>query len=279
MKIVRSILEMRNLRKNISGTVGFVTTLGGLHDGHKAHLNEAKTKSDILIASSFLNPLQFSAKEDIYSYPINEENDLEILRNNGVDYAFLPTKEDMYQNLNSTLIDPGDIANVCEGKSRPGHFIGVATIVVKLFNIIEPNFVTFGQKDAQQLRIIKNIIKDLSFEIKIIEIPTIRDKEGLALSTRNRYLTSEEKKSANKIYQSLIMVNKLTKENNNSSKFIIEKIFSKLNKDPLITVEYIKIVDPISFNQITTISKNNLLVLAVKIGKARLIDNININTN
>ena len=278
MKIVRSILEMRNLRKDISGIVGFVPTLGGLHDGHIAHLNEAKTKSDILIASSFLNPLQFSAKEDIYSYPINEENDLEILRNNGVDYAFLPTKEDMYQNLNSTLIDPGDIANVCEGKSRPGHFIGVATIVVKLFNIIEPNLVTFGKKDAQQLRIIKNIIKDLSFEIKIIEIPTIRDKEGLALSTRNRYLTSEEKKSANKIYQSLIMVNKLTKENNNS-KFIIEKIFSKLNKDPLITVEYIKIVDPISFNQITTISKNNLLVLAVKIGKARLIDNININTN
>ena len=278
MKIVRSILEMRNLRKDISGIVGFVPTLGGLHDGHIAHLNEAKTKSDILIASSFLNPLQFSAKEDIYSYPINEENDLEILRNNGVDYAFLPTKEDMYQNLNSTLIDPGDIANVCEGKSRPGHFIGVATIVVKLFNIIEPNLVTFGKKDAQQLRIIKNIIKDLSFEIKIIEIPTIRDKEGLALSTRNRYLTSEEKKSANKIYQSLIMVNKLTKENNNS-KFIIEKIFSKLNKDPLITVEYIKIVDPISFNEITTISKNNLLVLAVKIGKARLIDNININTN
>jgi len=278
VKIVRSILEMRNLRKDISGIVGFVPTLGGLHDGHIAHLNEAKTKSDILIASSFLNPLQFSAKEDIYSYPINEENDLEILRNNGVDYAFLPTKEDMYQNLNSTLIDPGDIANVCEGKSRPGHFIGVATIVVKLFNIIEPNLVTFGKKDAQQLRIIKNIIKDLSFEIKIIEIPTIRDKEGLALSTRNRYLTSEEKKSANKIYQSLIMVNKLTKENNNS-KFIIEKIFSKLNKDPLITVEYIKIVDPISFNQITTISKNNLLVLAVKIGKARLIDNININTN
>ena len=270
---------MRNLRKDISGIVGFVPTLGGLHDGHIAHLNEAKTKSDILIASSFLNPLQFSAKEDIYSYPINEENDLEILRNNGVDYAFLPTKEDMYQNLNSTLIDPGDIANVCEGKSRPGHFIGVATIVVKLFNIIEPNLVTFGKKDAQQLRIIKNIIKDLSFEIKIVEIPTIRDKEGLALSTRNTYLRSEEKKSANKIYQSLIMGSKLAKENNINSKFITDKIFSKLNEDPLITIEYIEIVDPITFNQLPSLSQNNLLVLAVKIGKARLIDNININTN
>ncbi len=270
---------MRNLRKNISGLVGFVPTLGGLHDGHIAHLNKAKKKSDILIASSFLNPLQFSAKEDLYAYPINEKKDLEIFKNNGVDYAFLPTKEDMYQNLNSTFVDPGEIANVCEGKSRPGHFIGVATIVVKLFNIIEPNFVTFGQKDAQQLRIIKNIIKDLSFEIKIVEIPTIRDKEGLALSTRNTYLRSEEKKSANKIYQSLIMGSKLAKENNINSKFITDKIFSKLNEDPLITIEYIEIVDPITFNQLPSLSQNNLLVLAVKIGKARLIDNININTN
>lgn len=278
MKIIRSLSEMKDLRQELSGTVALVPTLGGLHNGHIFHLKVAKKKSDVLIASIFLNPLQFSATEDLNSYPIDEKKDLKIFKKNGVDIAFLPDTVEMYGKGISTIVNPGKIAKVSEGKYRPGHFIGVATVVVKLFNLIQPHIATFGQKDAQQLQIIKNITQDLSLNVKIIEIPTIRDENGLALSTRNQYLNKAERKSACEIYKSLNMAKKLVDNKEFKTKIITENIRDFLKLDNLISIEYLEIVDPTTFTSINILGKKNLLVIAVHIGKARLIDNIILNT-
>ena len=269
---------MAALRKTLKGSVGLVATLGGIHKGHVTHFETLRPKVDFLIGSIFLNPTQFSRAEDIDSYPHNENDDLMVFKKNGVDIAFVPTVEEIYTKSDSTTVDPGIIARISEGASRAGHFIGVATVVTKLFILISPDVASFGQKDAQQLQVIKNLIRDLGLNVEIITNPTVRDIYGLAYSTRNQYLNKAERTSASKIYKSLLLGDTYVKNGTIKSEKVIKSVKEYLTKDPLIEIDYMEIVDSVSFKPNKFLGNGNVFVLAVRIGKARLIDNIILRT-
>ena len=269
---------MLALWKTLKGSVGLVATLGGIHKGHVAHFETLRPKVDFLVGSIFLNPTQFSRAEDIDSYPHNENDDLMVFKKNGVDIAFVPTVEEIYTKSDSTTVDPGTIARISEGASRAGHFIGVATVVTKLFILISPDVASFGQKDAQQLQVIKNLIRDLGLKVEIITIPTIRDVDGLAFSTRNQYLNTAERTSASKIYKSLLLGDSYEKNGTIKSEKVIKSVKEYLTRDPLMEIDYLEIVDSVSFKPNKFLENGNILVLAVRIGKARLIDNIILST-
>ncbi len=275
MRIIETVREMRQYRREVDDRVALVATLGGMHAGHEAHLVRAREIADVTIGSLFLNPTQFSASEDLATYPHDRAQDLALFEKHGAAAVFAPPKSEMYATRASTSVDPGKIGTILEGAHRPGHFVGVATVVSKLFSIIQPDIATFGEKDAQQLRIIENLNRDLVFGVEIERIPTVREPDGLALSSRNRYLGEAERAAAPALYRSLMSGQVLWKSGKRQADAIRDHVLHLLKQEPLIRLDYVSVVNPETFEEISGEAQSGAtLALAARVGTARLIDNV-----
>ncbi|WP_461872440.1 pantoate--beta-alanine ligase [Hydrogenobaculum sp.] len=276
MDICKDISCVRAFIKGIKQqfkTIGFVPTMGYLHEGHMSLVKASKEMCDITVVSIFVNPKQFGPKEDYGKYPRNLERDLGLLEEAKVDMVFIPDVDTIYPEDFSTTISIGSLANVLEGAFRPGHFDGVCTVVVKLFNIVKPDKAFFGEKDYQQLKIIQKLVKDLNLDIDIIPIPTKREEDGLAMSSRNTYLNQDERRRASSIYSFLLKAKEAFESGIKDTDKIIEYAKAVLDVD---AVDYIKIVDKETLEEKTTPNKYDRILIAVRIGSTRLIDNIEI---
>jgi len=275
MKIIKNIISAQKLFKRLKQngrTIGFVPTMGYLHEGHLSLARQAKKDNNKCVLSIFVNPLQFGPKEDLKKYPRNLKRDFALARQAKVDYIFYPDAAEMYPKNYQTFIEVEELKDVLCGKSRPGHFKGVATVVAKLLNIVQPQIVYLGQKDAQQAVIIKKMIKDLNMDIQLKIMPIVREKSGLAMSSRNTYLSAKELLDASILYKSLQKAKKLIRlhERNPTAikKCIVDNIGGKAK------VEYIEVVDANTLMSRSKIKGQILIALAAKVGKVRLIDNI-----
>lgn len=275
MKLVKTIKEIRKIVsewKKEGLTIGFVPTMGYLHEGHQSLIKNA-LENDKVIVSIFVNPIQFGPGEDFATYPRDIDRDMEKCSEAGADLIFAPLPEEMYLNDFSTFVDmTGPTDDLC-GKARPGHFKGVCTVVNKLFNIVAPDKAYFGEKDAQQLAVIKRMVRDLNINIKIIGCPIIHEKDGLAKSSRNTYLSVEERKAALVINKALTSGKNMIQNGEKNPDKIVSAITSVINEEPLAKIDYIKIVDADTISAVSEINGNILVAAAVYIGKTRLIDN------
>ena len=267
----------RKLRRE-NKTIAFVATMGALHEGHLTLVKDARQMSDVVIVSIFVNPTQFGTGEDFERYPRDLTGDAALLSEYEVDYVFAPDREEMYGEGFSTYVYVEGLAETLEGASRPGHFRGVATVVTILFNTIRPDFALFGQKDAQQLAIIKRMTRDLGFETEIVSVPTVREESGLALSSRNAYLTDDERQRASIIYQALREAKITFKNGERNASKISEIVRKKIESEPLAQIDYVASVDRDSLEPIEKIDdREAMIAVAVRFGKIRLIDNIVLN--
>jgi pantoate--beta-alanine ligase len=274
MKVVNGVAEMRAMRRGLTGAVGFVPTMGYLHEGHLALVRRACSENETVVVSIFVNPTQFGAGEDFEAYPRDPERDLALLDREEVDVVFMPPAEEMYPARFSTWVDVQQITERLEGASRPHHFRGVATVVAKLFNIVEPTRAYFGQKDAQQLIVIRRMVSDLNMNLDIVAVPTVREPDGLAMSSRNTYLSPEERQAALVLWQALGLVNRLWSEGERDAHKIRQEMAALIGSEPLARVDYISVADAGSLEELAGINHPALVSLAVRIGKTRLIDNI-----
>lgn len=267
----------RRLRRE-EKVIGFVPTMGALHAGHLELVQRARQMSDIVIVSIFVNPTQFNETEDFEKYPRDLTADAALLAEYQVDYIFAPDAEEIYGEEFSTFVTVDDISERLEGASRPGHFRGVATIITILFNSIRPDFAVFGQKDAQQVAVIKRLTKNLGFETEIVVHPIVREESGLAMSSRNRRLTAEEKEAAAVIYRALLKAELAVREGVANASKLVEIVREKIEKEPLAKIDYVSIVDEKNLESIEKIgTEPALLAVAVRFGSVRLIDNIVLN--
>lgn len=276
MKIINNIKEIRKQVKdwkNDGLSIALVPTMGYLHEGHESLIKKASEDNDKVIVSIFVNPMQFGINEDLSTYPRNIDRDSDICEKNGASLIFNPSVEEMYTDGFSTFVDLNNLTSGLCGKSRPTHFRGVCTVVSKLFNIVNPDKAYFGQKDAQQLSIIKQMVTDLNFDIEIVSCPIVREADGLAKSSRNTYLSKEERQASTIINKSLKKAKTLIKSGERDSKNIIDFIKNEINKEPLAKIDYVSIVDNNTIKSIKTIEEGSLIAVAVFIGNTRLIDN------
>jgi len=236
-------------------------------------VRKARENNDIVVVSIFVNPTQFGPNEDYNSYPRDLDRDLELLKNLNVDYVFTPEVSDMYPEDFSTFVEETQLSKFLCGRSRPGHFRGVCTVVTKLFNIVRPTRAYFGQKDAQQFRVLRRMVRDLNMDVEMIELPIAREKDGLALSSRNTYLTPEERKEAIRLYKSLLKAKELVESGIKDTQ-IIKSEMKKILDQPLLKIDYIEIVDEKTLEPVNKVENKVIVALAVYVGKARLIDNI-----
>ncbi len=279
MKIVKKIKEVREIITSVKKKgkiIGFVPTMGALHQGHLSLMRAARKKCGYVVISIFVNPTQFGPREDYRRYPRNLARDLKLIREAQVDLVFTPAVSEMYPDEQLTWVEVKKMQDGLCGRSRPGHFQGVATVVAKLFNIVQPDTAFLGEKDFQQAQIIKRMVKDLNMNIKIEALPTIREKDGLAMSSRNNYLNPKEREAAAVLHKSLKMAVGLVEDGEKKSGKIIQKMRGVINQEPLAKIDYIQIVEPENLRPVKTIQKEALIALAVWIGKTRLIDNIRI---
>jgi len=277
MEVVKTIESVRSLVKAARSRdkkIGFVPTMGALHIGHISLIKAAVQKCEFVVVSIFVNPTQFGPGEDFEKYPRPLEADLEICRKTGVDVVFAPEQEEMYGSENLTWVSVEKLTEPLCGQFRPGHFRGVATICAKLFNVVGPDIAFFGQKDAQQAIVIKRMAADLNIPLEIVVCPTVRQADGLAVSSRNKYLTEQEKKDATYIYKSLQKCREMIEAGVLESEPIIARMRKILSRAPSIKIEYISIVDAETLQTIKEIERQALAAVAVRIGSARLIDNI-----
>jgi pantoate--beta-alanine ligase len=274
MKVVKTIAGLRKLRLKLPEPVGFVPTMGYLHQGHLALVRQARAENPSVVVSIFVNPTQFGPQEDFARYPRNPERDLALLEKERVDLVFMPTAEEMYPPKFNSWVEVGGITEKLEGASRPGHFRGVATVVAKLFNIVQPDKAYFGQKDAQQLIIIKKMASDLDMNLEVIAVPTVREPDGLAMSSRNTYLNPEERKQAVVLYQALKLAQKLYTEGEKDAESIRQQMTDLIQKQPLAKIDYISIADAETLDELEIVKPPALVSLAVRFGKTRLIDNV-----
>lgn len=276
MKIVNTINEVREAVKawHKQGlTVGLVPTMGYLHEGHASLIAKASKENDRVVVSDFVNPIQFAPNEDLASYPRDIDRDAKVCEENGADIIFHPTPEEMYHKDFSTFVDiTGPSEELC-GKSRPIHFRGVCTVVSKLFLIASPDRAYFGQKDAQQLAVIKRMVRDLNFDIEIVGCPIIREADGLAKSSRNTYLSPEERKAAVILHKALEKGKELVLNGEKSAKAVIDTVTQIINSEPLAKIDYVQVVDFPNIKVVEDINGDILTAVAVYIGKTRLIDN------
>ncbi|QAV33421.1 pantothenate synthetase [Fervidobacterium changbaicum] len=276
MRLVHTIAEMKKIVNDIlkSGkSIGFVPTMGYLHKGHLSLVEAARKENDVVVVSIFVNPTQFGPNEDYSRYPRDLERDLRLLEPIGVDYVFNPSVEEMYPAMYSTYVEEVELSKYLCGASRPGHFRGVCTVVTKLFNIVKPTKAYFGQKDAQQFRVLKRMVRDLNMDVEMIEMPIVREEDGLAMSSRNVYLNPEERKEATRLYKSLLKAKELIE----SGERDVQKIKSEMLKildHPLLKVDYVEVVDEETLRPVEKIERKVIVALAVFVGKARLIDNM-----
>ena len=274
MRVIRTAAEMREVRRAMTGSVGLVATLGGVHRGHTTHMDTARPQCDILVGSLFLNPTQFAGNEDLSTYPSNEPSDLAEFEKHGADFVFVPSKQEIYPTGEVLeVVDPGPIGNLLEGAHRAGHFEGVATVVARLFSIISPTKATFGEKDAQQLRVIQHVNESFGSGIEIIPIPTVREEDGLAISTRNAYLSPEERDAATILFKALTIAKLSFDSGERSGEVLRFMLDSILAGEPLAEVDYASIADVDTFEELDEVEHSARALLAVKIGNARLIDN------
>lgn len=275
MNVVESIDALRMARSQIDGTVGLVPTMGALHAGHLALVKQAKAENDAVIVTIFVNPTQFGANEDLSKYPRDIPRDLELLRGAGVDLVFTPTPEMVYPKGFQTWITVEEVSQGLEGERRPGHFKGVATVVAKLFNLTQPDHAFFGQKDAQQVAVIKAMTRDLNFPIQIRVCPTVREADGLAMSSRNVYLTPDQRHAASVIRRSLLAADSAYEAGEREAGRIRVVIEDSIRSEPLAEIDYISIADATTLKEIVTHSDGPILVsLVVKMGHTRLLDNM-----
>jgi len=274
MKVVETIADLKSLRPRLAEPVGFVPTMGYLHQGHLALVRQARAENVSVVASIFVNPTQFGPHEDFARYPRDPQRDLALLEKEGTDVVFMPSADEMYPPQFNSWVEVGKVAERLEGAARPGHFRGVATVVAKLFNIVQPDRAYFGQKDAQQLIVIKKMASDLDMNLEIVAAPTVREADGLAMSSRNTYLNPEERKQAVVLYQALTLAQKLWSQGEKDTKAIRRQMTALIQKQPLAKIDYISIADAETLDELDTVRPPALVSLAVRIGKTRLIDNV-----
>jgi len=282
MRTIQQISAVRafvQAARSENKTIGFVPTMGALHEGHLSLLHRAKNECDVVILSIFVNPTQFLPNEDFERYPRDLIRDSRLAQEIGTDALFAPSVEEMYPNGCLTSIDVPELSNRLEGAIRPGHFRGVATICAKLFHIVQPHRAYFGQKDYQQYKIVDRMVHDLNLTLTVVSSPIIREPDGLALSSRNVYLSQEERRVASTLYKSLQVAEALFHEGENNAETLEESARSVLRKEPLIQVQYMELVDTETLDRIQTVESKAVLLAAIKLGSTRLIDNIILSRN
>ena len=276
MQIAATINEVRTqvkAWKKEGLSVGFVPTMGYLHEGHGSLISRARKENDKVVVSIFVNPMQFGPGEDLESYPRDLEKDSAYCESLGADLIFHPAPEEMYTDGFCSYVDMSVLTEELCGLSRPVHFRGVCTVVNKLFNIVQPDRAYFGQKDAQQLAIIKRMVQDLNMDLEIIGCPIIREEDGLAKSSRNTYLSAEERQAALVLSQAVRLGQEMVESGEKDAKKIVSEMSALIEKEPLARIDYVKAVDGLTMQQIDTVKEPMLVALAVYIGKTRLIDN------
>ncbi|MCF8112861.1 MAG: pantoate--beta-alanine ligase [Desulfotignum sp.] len=276
MQVIATIDEMARFSENLrirGQTIAFVPTMGYLHEGHLALMAEGKKKAENLVVSIFVNPAQFGPNEDFSTYPRAMEQDLEQCRNIGADAVFIPVSTDIYPTGFQTYVELEKLPHHLCGLSRPVFFKGVATVVTKLFNIVKPNLAVFGEKDYQQLAIIRQLVTDLNFDIEIVGVPIVREPDGLAKSSRNKYLSQQERPHALLLYRCLDTAQKMVKQGETDARKIVDMATEILLSCPDIRVDYVCVCDPVTLDGVDSVRKKALMALAVWLGKTRLIDN------
>ncbi|MCX8738755.1 pantoate--beta-alanine ligase [Gilliamella sp. B2824] len=276
MKVITTIDEVRDQVKawrNNGESIGLVPTMGYLHEGHQSLMASAKKDNQRVIVTIFVNPMQFGPKEDLASYPRDLERDKKACQQMGVDLIFCPSADEMYDAYFNSYVNVNGLTDALCGKKRPGHFKGVCTVVTKLFNITQPDRAYFGQKDAQQLAVIQRMVQDLNIPIEIIGCPIVRESDGLAKSSRNSYLTDNERKAAVCLYQSIELANTMIAQGERSVATILSAMQLLIEQQSLAKIDYIEFVDLSSLKPVSQLTQDTLCALAVYIGKTRLIDN------
>ena len=274
MKIISEISSLKDQRPSWGHPVGLVPTMGYLHEGHISLVRRARAESATVVVTIFVNPTQFGPSEDLGSYPRDMKRDLELLEREGVDVVFAPPASEMYPEGFSSWVDMEGVTALLEGSLRPGHFRGVATVCNKLFNIVAAERAYFGQKDAQQVAVIKTMVQDLNMNLGIVVVPTVRESDGLAMSSRNAYLSQAERAAAPVLYRALTGARLLRREGNCTVDSIRARMVTIVNQEPLATLDYATVVTPVSFNEKESLDGPALAVIAVRIGSTRLIDNM-----
>ena len=280
MQVIKQIEQLKQVVRDVKRqgkTVGLVPTMGYLHEGHLTLMRRARQEQGLVIATLFVNPLQFGPLEDYADYPRDLARDCELAESTGIDVLFAPAVDEMYPAGNGktlTFVDVEKItASLC-GASRPGHFRGVATVVTKLFNIAEADVAYFGQKDAQQVAVIRRMAEDLNMNVKIVAVPIVRESDGLAMSSRNKYLDSAQRQAALVLSRSLERAASLLAAGERDSSLIVATVRDLISQEPLAEIDYVSLVDPLTMEALDRVEARALLALAVKFGKTRLIDNM-----
>ncbi len=273
MKVIQTVADFREAQRAYPRPLGLVPTMGYLHEGHLSLVRRCRKDNATAVASIFVNPTQFGPSEDLSTYPRDMEGDLTKLEAEGVDLVFAPDASEMYPDGFETTIDVGGIANRLEGEHRPGHFRGVATVVCKLLTIVRPDNVYFGQKDAQQCLVIKRLNADLDLGAEVIVMPTVRDTDGLAMSSRNAYLSNEDRKAALSLYRSLSLAESLYADGVRNANKVRREMLDLLESE-LAAVEYVSVADAETLVELDSVDRPALVSMAVRIGRVRLIDNV-----
>lgn len=276
MKLLSGISEIRfalhDLR--VKGTVGLVPTMGALHDGHRSLVRAAREGCGVVVVSIFVNPTQFDPNEDFNRYPRTLEADCRLLESEGVDLVFTPTAQDMYPSGASTFVEVAEIGDRLDGASRPGHFRGVATVVAKLFHIVAPDIAFFGQKDAAQVAVLRRMVRDLNFSVELKICPIVREPDGLAMSSRNRYLSPDERRQALVLHRALANAEALARQGEVRAHALVDSMTRTLRQEVSVCIDYVAAVDADTLLPLDEVSKGALLAVAAWVGPTRLIDNM-----
>ena len=275
MQVIESVSQMAQACRLMDRPLGLVPTMGALHEGHLALVRQARSQNATVTASIFVNPSQFGAQEDLGQYPRDLERDLGLLRAERVDLVFIPGPDDIYPPGFNTWVDVGPVGDRLEGAARPGHFRGVATVVAKLLNIAQPERVYFGQKDGQQNVVVRQLVRDLNLGVEVVVVPTVREADGLALSSRNLYLTAEQRQAAPVIYRGLCWGHELWRQGERDAELIRRAVRQVLESEPLIEdIDYVSVADADSLEELSLVQDRAMVSVAVQLGRPRLIDNI-----
>jgi pantoate--beta-alanine ligase len=277
---METVTDATRLRRIVAGwhregaLVGFVPTMGALHAGHLSLVRLARERADRVVASVFVNPTQFGPHEDLARYPRSPERDAALLAEGGCDLLFLPAAETIYPPGHATFVEPSGAARGLEGELRPGHFRGVATVVTQLFHLVQPDLAVFGEKDAQQLAVVRQLVRDLHLPVEIVAGATVRESDGLAMSSRNAYLGAEERRAATVLHRALRDAETLIASGERRAAAVCDRVRATLAEEPRLAIDYVAAVDADNFQPIETLARNVVLPIAVRIGGTRLIDNL-----
>ncbi|MFC1893533.1 pantoate--beta-alanine ligase [Chloroflexota bacterium] len=274
MNIIETIADMKRQRLELVEHVGFVPTMGYLHEGHLFLVRQARTENPSVIVSIFVNPTQFGPREDLNKYPRYLERDLVLLEKEKTDIVFVPSAVEMYPAQFDSWVEVGGLTQRLEGASRPGHFRGVTTVVAKLFNIVQPDKAYFGQKDAQQAIVIEKMVADLNMNVAVVTIPTVREPDGLAMSSRNTYLSPKERKAAGVLYQALSLAQELWSQGETDAEHLRREMIALIQKEPLAEIDYVSVAHAETLEELDRVSPPTIISLTIRIGSTRLIDNI-----